>query len=70
MIDTLRPWIGLAVGAMLTINGYRKVRDPNAFVGVGPIPATDPRTVRFFGIGFLVLGLLNVGLILSQLLSE
>ena len=70
MIDALRPWLGLALGLMLSINGFRMLTKPNSFVGVGMIPASDPRTVRGFGIVILIIGILNAGINLPNLFSE
>ncbi|MFT3977916.1 MAG: hypothetical protein QM688_12515 [Sphingomonas bacterium] len=65
-----RTVIRLGVGVMLAGIGLRRLLQPRAFIGVGLIPATDPRTVRAFGIFIFVIGLLDVGLGLTQLLSE
>lgn len=70
MIDALRPLIGTGLGIMLMLNGLRWWWQPHAFVGVGLIPASDPRTVRIFGIGIFIIGLLNAGLNLPQIFSE
>lgn len=70
MSDRLHSWIGLGVGIAIMGSGLRYFLKPKAFVGIGFIPATDPRTVRAFGIFFFVLGLLNAGLNLTKLLSE
>ncbi len=70
MLDLLRPWMGLALGIVLAINGWKMLTKPNAYVGVGIIPASDPRTVKWFGVFGLIAGVLNVGLNLPQLFSE
>jgi hypothetical protein len=52
---------------MLMLNGFRWFYQPEAFVGVGLIPASDPRTVRIFGVGIFIIGLAST---LLNLLSE
>jgi len=43
------------------------VRRPHLYIWVGRIPASDPRTVRGFGIFYIVMGLLIGGLATSIL---
>jgi len=70
MIDALRPWIGVAVGLMITMLGIQRIRKPMAFVGRGLVPASDPRTVRIFGVAFLIIGGLNFLLHFYGIVSE
>ena len=69
-IDALRPWVGLALGLLLVARGAMWIRKPQAFLGGGMIPATNPRTVRAFGVFVFIVGLLNAGLNLPLILSE
>ena len=70
MLDMLRPWLGLAVGVMLAVNGWKLLTKPNAYVGVGIIPASNPRTVKWFGIVGLIIGIDNASVNLPHLFSE
>jgi hypothetical protein len=46
------------VAVMLLYTGLRMAFRPTLYVGVGTMPASDPRTVRSFGIFFALLGLI------------
>lgn len=62
MMEALHPWIGIAAGTALFLGGVRMVSHPDAHIGVGIIPAREPRTVRIFGIASIVIGALNAAL--------
>ena len=57
-------------GVSLLAAGARLALRPRAYIGAGTPPATDPRTVRWFGILFLVLGILTAGIPLIQFIPE
>lgn len=69
-MDYLRPWLGLGLGLLILLSGLRMALRPATFIGTGPIPASEPNTVRAFGIFFIVLGLVHLGLNLSYFASE
>lgn len=54
----------------LMASGANMVLRPRTFLGQGISPATDPRTVRAFGIFFLVLGTAAAVLTLIKFVSE
>ena len=57
-------------GLGLLLAGARMVLRPNAYIGAGYPPAQDPRTVRFFGTVFALLGGAIFVLVLIQFVQE
>lgn len=70
MIETLRPWAGLTVGLLLIWLGARMIRRPQAYAGARLVSASDSRTVRIFGIGFIIVGAASALLNLISFASE
>lgn len=62
--------IGGLTGALALLAGAHMLLRPRAYVGTGIPPATDPRTVRWFGAFFLVLGAAMIGLALIPFAQE
>lgn len=61
--------VGLGVITSL-ISGAHMALRPATYLGKGTPPASDPRTVRAFGIFFLGLATIMVALILIKFVSE
>jgi hypothetical protein len=55
---------------VLVASGAHMVLRPHTYLGKGSLPATDPRTVRWFGLLTLVLGAVSVALSLIKFVSE
>jgi hypothetical protein len=51
-------------------SGGHMVARPAAYLGKGTAPASDPRTVRWFGIVFLILGSASAALFVLQFVTE
>ena len=66
---SLAPWIGLVSAAFLAVVGLRMVLRPALYLGVGKPPATDPRTVRFFGSIFVAAAIVGFGSALTRVLK-
>lgn len=70
MIETLHPWIGLAFGIALSISSLKMIIRPDAYVCVGIIPASDPRTVKYFGDMNMIFATLILGANLHYFFTE
>lgn len=58
------------IGLGLLLAGTRMILRPNTYIGTGYPPAQDPRTVRYFGAAFAVLGGAVFVLVLIQFVQE
>ena len=63
-------WVPIVTSASLVVIGGNMLLRPRMYIGVGANPARDPRTVRYFGAFFLLLGGVAAALVLIQILSE